>query len=147
MSKYNRAHGATSIILFFVALGIPLYFVFADSLGYGLIYVALILLGTVGIVYSFCCKCCSKHACSHIILGWLARHFVTRPVGKYTASDVILMAASFAVMVGFPQVWLWQNTGFAILFWVLIVIVVWEIATSVCPKCQNTLCPFHPKMG
>ncbi|MDK9698883.1 MAG: hypothetical protein OEM52_01860 [bacterium] len=139
----KRVHGLISILLFFLAVGIAAWTVFQSSALYGWLYLVVTVLGTLGIVYSFCCKCCSKHQCSHIILGMMAKKMPKRPVGKYTKWDVVGMASSFFAVVAFPQVWLWSYLYHALLFWALALFIVWEIAHHVCPSCKNTLCPLH----
>jgi len=145
MTPSRRTHGIFSIILFFIAVGMADGVVFSRNAVAGWVYLGVIVAGTLGVVYSFCAKCCCKHRCSHMVLGMLARLLPKRKVGKYTGRDVTGMAASFLSIVLFPQVWLWSAPILAIAFWILAVVIVFEIARKVCPTCQNTLCPFHPR--
>lgn len=142
---HRRWHGAASIILFFVAVGLANAVLFAVSQAAGWIYLLMIVAGLLGIVYSFCCKCCCKRHCSHVILGFIAQYLPSRKVGRYTMRDIVGLVISFLAIVIFPQFWLWAYPFAGIIFWILAVVIVMEIALKVCPLCKNVLCPFHPQ--
>jgi hypothetical protein len=134
-----------SIALFVVAVAIADAVLFGISSLLGWIYLAIVVVGLWGIITSFCTKCCCKHRCSHVVLGWIAKFLPPRKVGKYSGSDVVGVVVSFLAIALFPQAWIWAQPMAAVAFWLLAVIVIIEIARGVCPTCANTLCPFHAK--
>lgn len=145
MADSHRTHGVLSILIFLLAVALADAVLFYRSPVLGWSYIGVVLVGLWGIITSFCTKCCCKHRCSHVVLGWIARYLPKRPVGKYTARDVTGMAVSFSAVALFPQPWIWSVPVAAAGFWLLAAVVVLDIAKGVCPGCANTLCPFHPK--
>jgi hypothetical protein len=144
--NWHRVHGVSSIVLFGVAVAVADSVLLQISLGLGWIYIGVAVAGLLGIVTSFCTKCCCKHQCSHVVLGWIAKWLPARPVGKYERRDLLGVIVSFAAIAIFPQFWLWTQPLMGMVFWVLTGVIIWEIARGVCPSCRNVLCPFHPKL-
>jgi hypothetical protein len=89
----------------------------------------------------FCAKCSCRTLCGHVIPGKVAMVFIHRTPGPYTTVEIIVTGIALLLLIGLPQIWLWQYTGLFITFWVLIGIAVIQIRTVICRGCDNTYCP------
>jgi hypothetical protein len=54
-------------------------------------------------------------------------------------------AVSFAVLIIYPQFWLWENKIFLIIFWLFLFIALLELRLFVCRNCINEKCPAYFK--
>ena len=142
----NKFHGVFSLIFIFFSIVIGLLFIMNKSLPMGLLYIAIIFISTVIIVYSFCSKCtCRLDSCSYIFPGKLSELLPSRKQNNYTVLDILSLVVSFAVLIIFPQFWLWENKMFLIIFWLFLFIALVETMLFVCRNCNNEKCPGHIK--
>ncbi|ODS42727.1 MAG: hypothetical protein MSIBF_05370 [Candidatus Altiarchaeales archaeon IMC4] len=142
----RRFHGVISLFLIFFSIIIGLLSILSDSLPTGLLYVAIILISPLIVIYSFCSKCiCRLDSCAHIFPGNLSKLLPPRKQGNYTGLDILGAAIPLAVMLLFPQFWLWENKILLIIFWLLFLIALAEIKLFVCNGCKNKNCPVHEK--
>ena len=109
----SKLHGLSSIVLFYAAMILALVEVSRQTMPAGVIFLALILAATFGIVYSYCAKCCCKHRCSHVVLGKLTRFVPDRKIERYTWQDYTALILSFLVVLVYPQFWIWENIWLA----------------------------------
>ena len=143
---YNKFHGVFSLILIFFSIVIGLLIIMNKSLPMGLLYIAIIFISPVIVVYSFCSKCiCRLDSCGHIFPGKLSKLLPSRKQNNYTMLDILGAAVSLTVLIIFPQVWLWENKNFLIIFWLLLFIALAEIMLFVCRNCNNEKCPGYIK--
>jgi hypothetical protein len=140
-----RAHGLVSILLFYAALSAGMAAIWPHSRVLALCDLGIIVLGTLGIVYSFCAKCpCHAGHCSHILLGKLTRLVPRRRIIPYTRLDIAGLIVSALVLVLFPQPWLRSHAILWAAFWVAAAAAVGDILPAVCPSCRNVRCPLKP---
>ena len=138
----SKFHGVFSLLLIVAAVVIALAYMFSQSIGWGLVYLAVIMLANPIVLYSYCAKClCREDACSHYFPGKLTRLLPDRKPAPYSLIDYFGTAASLFVLFGLPQFWIWQNRSFFLLFWILLVSGLVEILLFVCRACSNTNCP------
>ena len=138
----GKFHGVVSLLLIFAAVIIALIYMLTLAGNLGLVYLAIIIVANPIVLYSYCAKClCREEACSHVVPGMLTRFLPTRKQGPYTWGDYVWTGVPLIVLLGFPQVWLWQNKTLFVVFWILLVVGLIEILFLVCPRCQNENCP------
>lgn len=138
----KKFHGVLSLGLILAAVGVGVYAIARSSVILAAFYIGLTVIGILLVVYSFCSKCaCRSHACSHIIPGKITGLFPTRAQAGYTGLDISLTMLALLVILFFPQYWLLQSVLLLGLFWVLMVSAVAEILLTVCPGCNNKICP------
>lgn len=143
----GKFHGVFSLILILAAVAMALFYILRISLGWGLVYLAIVILANPLILYSYCAKCsCRKTACSHILPGRLAQWLPARKPGPYSIMDYIGTATSLGILLGFPQVWLWHNLAMFILFWMVLLVGLVEILFFVCHACDNDHCPINASL-
>jgi hypothetical protein len=139
-----RQHGFLSVILFFSAIGVALTILFLSTTSVGIIYSCIVVIGSGGILFSFCTKCpCRDHHCSHVILGPLSKILPNRQTTPYSNGDILGLIGSFLIILVFPQMWIWKYPFWGILFWALTIAAVADILNSVCPQCKNIRCPLN----
>jgi hypothetical protein len=142
MNIMKHFHGVISLLLIFAAVAISLIYLLTVSVGLGLVYLVIILVSNPIVLYSYCAKClCREDACSHVLPAKLTRWLPARKQGPYSFGDYFWTAFGLVALLGFPQVWLWQNKALFVLFWIAIVTSLLEIFFLVCPKCKNENCP------
>jgi len=142
----NKFHGVFSLILIFFSIIIGLLFIMNKSLPMGLLYITIIIISQVIIVYSLCSKCiCRLDSCVHIFPGKLSKFLPSRKQNNYTVLDILGAAVSFAVLIIYPQFWLWENKIFLIIFWLFLFIALIELRLFVCRNCINEKCPGYIK--
>ena len=138
----SKFHGVFSLLLIATAVVIASAYMFSQSLGWGLVYLAVIMLANPIVLYSYCAKClCREDACSHYFPGKLTRLLPDRKPAPYSFIDYMGTAISLLVVFGFPQFWLWQNLAIFFVFWGVLIIGLVEILLFVCRTCDNTNCP------
>jgi hypothetical protein len=138
----GKFHGVFSLLLILAAVVMALFYLLSRSIGWGLVYLCIIIIANPVILYSYCAKClCRQDACSHIFPGKLTRLLPARKQAPYSFLDYFTTAISFTVLFGFPQVWLRQRPAIFILFWILLIVGLVEILIFVCRACSNTNCP------
>jgi hypothetical protein len=138
----RKFHGVFSLLLILAAVVIGAGYLLGNFTGWGLVYLGIIALANPLVLYSYCAKClCREDACSHVIPGKLTRLLPTRRQAPYTFWDYFATALALAVLLGFPQIWLWRSTGLWVLFWILTTVGLVEILFFVCRTCRNANCP------
>ena len=138
----SKFHGVFSLLLISAAVVIAIVYLLSHSIGWGLVYLGIIMLANPIVLYSYCAKClCREDACSHIIPGNLTHLLPIRRQGPYSFWDYFGTAISLVALFGFPQFWLWQSLAIFILFWILLLTGLFEILLFVCRACSNTNCP------
>jgi hypothetical protein len=138
----SKFHGVFSLLLISVAVVIAIVYLLSHSIGWGLVYLGIIMLANPIVLYSYCAKClCREDACSHIIPGKLTHLLPIRRQGPYSFWDYFGTAISLVALFGFPQFWLWQSLAIFIFFWILLLAGLFEILLFVCRACSNTNCP------
>lgn len=142
MSK--QFHGISSIILVGVSIAIAAVALFMTSWMLGAGYLVLSIAAGQLIIRAYCAKCPCKAHCAHVLPGKVAMN-ISRTPGPYTPAEMAILGISLLVLMGFPQYWLWQHTGFFIAFWALNAIAVIQIRKVVCKACNNIYCPLKEK--
>jgi hypothetical protein len=138
----QKYHGVFSLVLIFAAVGIAFIYMLSFSVKMGLAYLVTFLIANPIVLYSYCAKClCRENACSHVFPGKLTRLLPARKQSPYTVGDYFWTGISLIALLGFPQVWLWQNKTLFVVFWLLLIVGLVEIFFLVCPRCQNENCP------
>jgi hypothetical protein len=138
----GKFHGIFSLLLIAATVVIALASILSQTIGWGLAYVAVIMLANPIVLYSYCAKClCREDACGHVFPGRLTRLLPNRKPGSYNFMDYLGTAISLIVLFGFPQFWLWQNVTIFLLFWIMLITALVEILFFVCRTCNNTNCP------
>ena len=137
----SNFHGVFSLILIFASVLIALAYMLNVSLGWGLIYLGLIILGNPIVLYAYCAKClCRDDKCSHVFPGKLTRLIPPRKQGPYTLMDYFWTALSLIALFGFPIPWLWHSNVLFFGYWLLLLIGLAEILFFVCHTCRNENC-------
>ena len=138
----GKFHGVVSLLLIFAAVIVALIYMLSLAINLGLVYLAIIVTANPIDLYASCAKClCREDACSHVLPGKLTRLLPARKQGPYTNGDYFWTGVSLIALLGFPQVWLWQNKTLFFVFWILLVVGLIEILFLVCPRCRNENCP------
>jgi hypothetical protein len=138
----SKFHGVFSLLLILASVVIALFCMLGNSIGWGVIYLGIIMLANPIVLYSYCAKClCREDACSHVIPGKLTRLLPARKQGPYSFWDYFTTAISLVALFGFPQFWLWHSKELLVLFWILVTIGLVEILFFVCRTCGNANCP------
>jgi len=140
----GKFHGVFSLILILLSVVIALGYVFINSIGWGVVYLCIIVVANPIVLYSYCAKClCREDGCSHVIPGKLTRLLPARIQAPYSFWDYFATALSLAALIGFPQIWLWRSNGVLVLFWILVTLGLVEILFFVCRTCRNANCPIR----
>ncbi len=139
MIKRVNIHGYVSILIFFVALGIADYIFFKQSVLFGIVYISVVVFGSISISLTYCTKCTIRSNCKHFFPGLISQ-LVKYKDKAYTKTDFIVTIFSVVLMVALPQYWLFENIKFFIVFWILLTIVSVEVIFFVCKTCGNTKC-------
>ena len=143
----NLKHGIISIILAGISFVIAFLSIIQLSNVAAFIYLALILLGFISIIYSYCTKCEGRFNCAHVFIGKIAQVFPKRKDKGYSTFDYIGLLVPLVLIIGFPQYWLWKTPELLIPFWILFIVSGLEIKKYVCVKCLNTKCVLCNKRG
>jgi hypothetical protein len=132
--------------LWYVYVAIGAYAIFAESITWGLIYLAFCTFGFfVGILYTLCAHCPYPYEYSdclffpHKFIKKLYRH---RP-GPLTMPDKTGLWISLLGTVILPQYWLLNNASLLILFWVFCIPAWASLPLYLCKKCRNFECPIN----
>ena len=141
MSINRNLYGVTSLIFILASIIIADIELYLDSIYLGIVYSLIIITSNFLLVYVFCTKCPCKNHCGHIIPGRLALVFTNRKTGPYSKSEISLTAGLLAVLIIFPQIWLWKNQQIFWAFWALVITGTIQIRTVVCRSCDNSFCP------
>ena len=148
IKEKSRIHGAVAIVLFIVAFLSGGYAVFMDSILFGFIYAAVIVIFFTVIPAVYCSKCPCRDRCMHVILGPISKLLISKPnESAYTVTDVVLTLAVAAAAVMMPQPWLIKNIPLLIFFWAAVTIAAAEIFLFVCKGCGNKKCPMKNISG
>ena len=139
MRRY--VHGLASLVLVAASLAIALAVVGRQSPAWGGAYLALLVVGSVAVLWAYCAKCpCRETGCGHVIPGRLARLLPGRRQGPYTLRDYLGLTLPLGLMVIVPQVWLVKAPTAMLLFWLLLAAGVIDILVVVCKGCGNAFC-------
>jgi hypothetical protein len=133
-------HGITSIGLTMFAIAIASVAAFLTSWVLGVLYLAICAVSLAAILFAFCAKCPCQLHCGHVIPGKLAA-LVSRQPGPYSKLETAVVVVALLLLVGLPQLWLWQYLRLLTAFWALTVVAVAGIRTFVCRACENVYCP------
>ncbi|MBN2755065.1 MAG: hypothetical protein JXR81_09445 [Candidatus Goldbacteria bacterium] len=148
IKEKSRIHGAAAIVLFIGAFMSGGYVVFMDSVLFGSIYAAIIVMFFTAIPAVYCSKCPCRDRCMHVILGPISKLLVSKPnESGYTVTDVVLTLSVAAAAVIMPQPWLIKNIPFLIFYWIAVTIAAAEIFLFVCKGCGNEKCPMKKISG
>jgi len=128
-----------------LSFAVGMYAVLLISTEMGLVYVAIVLLGKTALIFAFCSKCVCRAECGHVLHGKLTRLLPARKQGPYSALDYVGLLIPLALMLAFPQFWLWQNKALLFVFWAAFVVAMIKIRMFVCRSCGNEICPGHIK--
>jgi len=135
-------HGVFSLVLVYAAVIIALIYLLDLSAALGSVYLAIVVISNPIVLYAYCAKCvCRKEACGHVFPGKLTRLLPERKQGPYTFGDYFWTCVSLMALLGFPQVWLWQNRILFVSYWILLLVGLAEILFLVCRACGNENCP------
>jgi len=142
--QINRdLYGVTSLIFILTAILLADLDLFENKSVWGIVYALVILTSSFLIIYVFCAKCPCKNECRHIIPGRLARAFKSKTSGPYSKIENAIVVILLLLLIGFPQIWLWNSTDLFFAFWILIIIGLIQIRTVVCKGCKNSFCPIN----
>jgi hypothetical protein len=139
--------GLTSIILFFIAIGIAAVDLFTVSISLGIVNIVLLPLIFLNVFYWYCRKCphIMNGTCRHVILGKITHGlFNAVAPAKYSFKEIIFTLLPLIILIIFPQYWLFQNKYLFIAFWIFMLVAVIIVRTGVCTGCKNTNCAFCP---
>jgi hypothetical protein len=136
----KRFHGVTSLLWVGIAVTLAAIALFSESVLFGAAYLAICAGGSAVIVYAFCAKCPCKAHCGHVFPGKAAMR-IQRAPGPYTAAEIGALGIALALILGLPQIWLWEYPALFIVFWALVGIGLVQIRVFVCRACQNVYCP------
>ncbi len=114
---------------------------FQTSLGLGVVYLVICVAAPAVIIYAFCAKCPCQTHCSHVFPGKLAAALTNRPAGPYTKTELAAVGLALLLLMGLPQLWLWQYRGLFVAFWLLNAVAMIQIRSVVCRACDNVYCP------
>lgn len=138
----NRVHGLMSLALVGIAVALGAFALFRESAALGVVYLAICAGGSTAIIVAYCAKCPCKAHCGHVLPGTAAMRFNRRP-GPYTPSEYATLGIALALIIGLPQIWLWQSMGLFVVFWALTGIGLVQIRAFVCRACDNVYCPLN----
>jgi hypothetical protein len=140
----TKFHGITSIGLVLGATIIAAAAMFQTSGGLGVVYLVICVAAPASILYAYCAKCPAKTHCGHVFPGKLVVAFTNRQPGPYTKTEMAVLGLALLLLIGLPQIWLWQYTTLFVVYWVLTAVAILQIRTVVCRACNNVYCPMCP---
>ena len=141
MKTKINIHGVVSLLLFLDATTVAFIAILNKSMVMAGVYLLLFIafLMIVSIVY--CSKCSCRQNCNHLIIGWISQKLSKRKYGKYTNNEIIFgVFLPLIPTLVIPQFYLYHNTLYLILYWVLSIVAALEISFYVCRGCKNTKC-------
>ncbi len=142
----NLFHGVFSLVLIVISIVIGIVAISFTSVVQALIYIAITIFAFGCVVYFYCLKCpCRLDSCGHVLPGKLTSLFPKRPSDTYLALDILATVIALAIIIFFPQYWLWKYKILFLVFWLLLLIGTAEILLFVCKECKNAKCPVNPK--
>jgi hypothetical protein len=137
----NRFHGIVSLALIAGAILLGFLIVLKSNIFAGLLYGALVLIGSILIVYAFCTKCPIRTSeCRHVFPGQLTVWLPARPQTAYTPIDYLTVGLVLAVLIVYPHPWLLEHIGSLLVFWFFLAAGLAEIILFVCKGCGNLGC-------
>ncbi len=137
----NRLHGIVSLVFIAGAFLIAFLIILKSSIFAGLLYGALVLIGSLVIVYAFCTKCSIRTSgCRHIFPGKLTAWLPARPQTAYTLPDYLTVGVVLIVLIVYPHRWLLEHLGSLLVFWFFLAAGLTEIVRFVCKGCGNWGC-------
>ncbi|MBN1875297.1 MAG: hypothetical protein JXA33_13800 [Anaerolineae bacterium] len=136
----TRFHGIVSLALVGIAVIVAIFVLVHITWGWAVGYGLLCLLGMTAIIYTFCAKCPCQQCCAHVLPGKVARLFPRAP-SPYSGVEQAVVVVAIALILGLPQLWLWQNVAALVVFWILNAVAVTQILIFVCRVCANFYCP------
>jgi len=144
----NKIHGILSFILVFISIVIGMAAISFTSLVHVFIYAGVLFIAFGCVIYFYCGKCtCRLDSCGHVLPGKLTKLFPDRPSDGYSPIDFFITSIAMALIVLYPQYWLWKHKLLFFVFWILLVISVIDILLFVCKECENKKCPICPNFN
>jgi hypothetical protein len=144
----TRFHGLTSLELIFLAITLAAVAIFMSAWLLGISYLVAGVVGLTGLLYAYCAKCPCRTHCGHVIPGKIVRSiFPHRQPGPYSLIELAVLGLALLLLLGLPQIWLWQFTGLFLAFWLLTAIALIQIRMIICRTCDNIYCPARLRQG
>ena len=136
----TRTHGVTSLMWVAIAIGIAVWTLAQTALVWAGGYVLLCVAGAVVIIYAYCAKCPCKACCAHVLPGKVAAR-VSRVPAPYSDAEQAVVVVALLLILGLPQLWIWQRLAAGVGFWGLNGVAILQILGVICTTCPNTYCP------
>jgi len=128
---------------FYGCMMIGAYGIFVESILWGLIYVAFVILGIqFGLAYFLCSHCPYPYWYSDCLFApfWVFTkqyNFREAPMSTVDKTVFILAMAGFIII---PQYWLLNNYPLLILFWIFCLPTIASLPLFWCRRCKNFHC-------
>ncbi len=137
------------MLLIFDASTVALVSIAQESMIMAAIYLLLFMASFVIISISYCSKCSCRENCNHLIMGWISQKLSKKKYGAYTKKEIVFgVVLPLIPTLLIPQFYLYHNTLYLVLYWLLFGIAGLEIYFYVCKGCKNTKCLMRrPKLG
>lgn len=128
-------------VLIVGAIGIGL-----DDPGWALFYELFALIGLVTtVVRGFCARCPSPYLYDDCLFypAFLLREFISKKSDKMPGTSTVATALILAVIIFFPQPWLFNRPVLLVLFWAILVPMATSLPGYFCRKCAYDDCPLN----
>jgi hypothetical protein len=149
-SKYIDTFSSTEKILnrigFFGALTMGAVAVFMESIGFGFIYVVVVIIGTILITRVFFCAYCpypNRHETCLFFPYDIVRQKNPHAHKKTNIFDRLGTAVTLVIFIGFPQFWLWKHPVLLTFFWILTITIATNTHRHYCTRCRYLHCPLN----
>jgi hypothetical protein len=145
---YYAIPGVGSLLLLVAALAVADIQLFSASLALGIGFAVSVPLFFLPVFYWYCRRCphAADGTCRHVLIGRATKAlFKLHPPARYSAREIILSLAPLAVLVLFPQYWLFRSIWPGVVFWALMAAAFLIVRIGVCPVCGNENCALCPK--
>jgi len=138
--RRNKIPGVSSLLLFFIAVSMAGVRLFHVSCWLGIFYIAAACIGAWRIIHSFCAGCPCKTECAHVLPGKAAMRYRRKP-RPYTGLEMAELSIAMTLIMGLPQIWLWQQFYLFLFFWTVCLTAVALVIGNICRSCSNEYCP------
>ena len=138
----SKSHGIISIFLIGIAILIAAYVAAFLNLLLMLGFLLFSILSVAVVIFSYCAKCPCKNHCPHLLPGLIANN-INRQPGPYTKLELFGLIIALSILLLMPNIWLWHNLPAFILYWIIVIIAIFEIRKYVCKPCGNINCPLN----
>jgi hypothetical protein len=122
------------------------YGIYSQSILWGIIYTAFVVLGLVfGLPYFFCSHCPYPYKYSDCLFTpfWLIKRQQEFRPDRLTLLDKIGSGVIGAGLILIPQYWLFKNCAVFALFWIFCALTLVSFPIYYCKACRNFRCPFN----